>query len=154
MAYLTKEQYNYRRESAAQRMADNAEIETLTPEQHETLAYICKMRHELHCNPTGIFYTGGADYDRLVELVSDYTGTENNFMRIASEAGLPPLHIELYDEYDNDSAGEWDEDFKIDEAEQECIAYVERLNTTIETWLRAIDEEHGTNYAPTGALRV
>lgn len=154
MAYLSKEQYDYRRESAARRMAENAEIETLSEEQHEALAEICRMRHELHCNPESIFLTDSSDYTEYSRYVSNLDGDERNFSRIAEEAGLPVLNIELFDDYDNDRAGEWDEDYDYEVSLRATLDYVERLNTTIENWLRAIDEEHGTDYCPSGALRV
>ena len=55
MAYLDKDAYIAKRELAARRMAENAEIETLTPEQHEALEYLCTVRHNIHCNQDDLF---------------------------------------------------------------------------------------------------
>ena len=53
MAYLTKEQYDYRRNAAAVRAADNEQIAVehgMTEEQAELISNLCALRHELHTN--------------------------------------------------------------------------------------------------------
>ena len=53
MAYLKKEQYEYRERSAARRAADNEQIAVehgMTEEQAELIGQLCALRHELHTN--------------------------------------------------------------------------------------------------------
>ena len=168
MAYLTKEQYNYRRESAAQRMADNAEIETLTPEQHEILAELCALRHWLHSEvrPISFYYTSHSDYDTLTELTSDLTGEERNFAKIIEETGidfdLTNLRNIISDLSVMDTDGYTEELSEDDDERKEQIEEIiseygrlqENINTEIEKFLAQVDKEYGTNYCPTGALRI
>ncbi len=53
MAYLSKEQYEYRRESAAIRNARNERIAIengMSEQQAKLITEFCSLRHELHCN--------------------------------------------------------------------------------------------------------
>ena len=74
MAYLTKDAYENKREWAAPKMANNAEIKTLKPMQHETLSWLCQIRHELHTHQDGIFITGSADFYKFTGLIESSWG--------------------------------------------------------------------------------
>lgn len=53
MAYLNKEQYEYRREAAATRNLKNEQtaIENgMTENQADLISRLCSLRHEYHCN--------------------------------------------------------------------------------------------------------
>ena len=154
MAYLNKKQYDYRREKAAERMQKNAEINTLTEEQHELIANLCTARHELHSNKP---------------IIEDHQGLKNNLLKINDEirkVGLEPMNfIGFYsdgdyidideinelerDNEDNDKKQEW-----YDSNYERISSELEDLNTKIEKYLLEIDKKYGTNYCPTGLLRM
>ena len=53
MAYLNKQQYEYRRESAAARNLNNEDIAVqkgMTSDQASLISKLCAIRHEFHCN--------------------------------------------------------------------------------------------------------
>lgn len=53
MAYLNKEQYEYRREAAAARNVKNESIAVdngMTEQQADLISRLCSLRHELHCS--------------------------------------------------------------------------------------------------------
>lgn len=53
MAYLNKEQYEYRREAAAARNAKNESVAVengMTEQQADLISRLCSLRHELHCS--------------------------------------------------------------------------------------------------------
>lgn len=63
MAYLNKQQYGYRRESAAARNLNNEEIAVqngMTSDQAELISKLCAIRHDFHCNIDSIV-KGGDD---------------------------------------------------------------------------------------------
>lgn len=133
MAYLTKEQYAYRRESAAKKMMENATIaqeKGMTEEQTDILEELCSFRHDFHCN--------------MSKLVNDNTDTFEELLRIRKElvkSGLPKLDIGKFDEwYEKTYSRIYDE--------------LSELHKMIEDYLSSIDKKYGTNYCPTGALRI
>lgn len=161
MAYLNKDQYAYRRESAAQRNAKSAEIgmrNGMTEEQAEAIAHLCSARHEMHCNIDGLVSDGG--YSFIARRLQQTNEEIHN-------SGLPRLtclplydddciHIddmELLTSYDNPPDDE-------DEFQNWYATNYERiyeewsdLNDKIEDYLREIDEKFSTSFAPTGKLR-
>lgn len=53
MAYLTKEQYEYRRESAARRNIHSVAVAVehgMTEKEAELICELCSTRHEMLCN--------------------------------------------------------------------------------------------------------
>ena len=165
MARLSKDEYDRRCESAARRMADNAEINTLTEEQHEWLADLCKFRHELHCNQEALFVSGSGEF-------SNYWRRIRNLCQEAKAVGfkLPDYEDEFlpddsdFNEDELEYKGETypancdvdsDEyDYKRDAAFWTVTDFAGEVNTAIENMLRDVDKEHGTNYCPTGTHRV
>jgi hypothetical protein len=192
MAYLSKEQYAYRRESAARRMAANKDnCDTLTEEQHDALAYVCQARHELHDKYRAAYFTEYGDHDKWWGGVLDnpFTGEMGAINQALVDAGLPAIEgLSMPEDLPNDCYREYmtvaealeeagieypedlfDEDGDVDYSHEEAnrvmneLLYyhlsqvadaAEKINAKIERYLRGIDEEHGTNYEPTGALRV
>jgi hypothetical protein len=160
MAYLTKQQYERRNENAADRMAQNAAISSLSPEQHEALAELCSARHALHSNKK-TYITGNNNelVDKLI-LCNDRlkesslqtvpgipTGYKESFIDVDTiylleELGEAPEHGT--DEYDQWYENEY---YRISNE-------LEELNSTIEVYLLDIDKTHGTSYCPTGKTRV
>lgn len=97
MAYLNKEQYEYRREVAATRNLKNEQtaIENgMTENQADLISRLCSLRHEYHCNL--------AAYTKDSESREDI---RRNFARIEEEIskeGLPELDIvNTFDEVDD-----------------------------------------------------
>ena len=145
MAYLDKEAYERKNEYAAKRMIKNSMIETLTPEQHEVLANVCQMRHRMHTHQDALFISGSSDHTLFWSWI-DYKINE-----MLSEVGLPEM--KFYDAYVTDLTYEIDE-LTYDEGYEIMIEYAEKVNDTIENYLRKIDEKHETEYCPTGNGRI
>jgi len=159
MSYLTKDQYERRNENAAKRMQENAEIETLTEEQHEALSELCSTRHDLHS-------------DKRSVIVSD-DGTKKELVKINEqllELDMPTMSFIPTDQADYIDIDDIDELLTIDDdvpesgtdeyqnwynTNYERISNeLEELNKKIENYLAEIDEKFGTNYCPTGSLRI
>lgn len=163
MSYLTKEQYAYRRESAARCAADNEAIamEHGMPEkQAELISELCSMRHELHTNMDSVTKSD-ADIrikSRLVKLSSKIVA-----------AGLPQVpcipiaegdYIDIddidelleTDEWPESGTQEWQD--KYDDEYARIYGELEQLNKDIEAYLADIDKQYGTSWCPTGALRI
>jgi len=149
--------YERRAENAAIRMAKNAEVSSLTEEQHQALNELCSRRHAMHSN-----------------MDSCVTSRENGIMAnlektgvILAQAGIP-CHVLPSDESDYididdiDSLYEYDDVPEDDEERQEwytdnysrIMSELSELNEQIEKYLRSIDEQHGTSYCPTGEQRI
>ena len=173
MAYLSKEQYEARERYAERKMSKNAEIETLTKEQHDALAAICRIRHYVHSSdfPKKLFY---AEYpqdeelwgficgDRIDELIK-----ENNLPKWEWRGCDPcdygcdwcldwDMHNEVYfeNEADYEKRAEEIEDELRYKYLSELYDLVESWNKSIEAYLKEIDEQHGTEYCPTGRNRI
>lgn len=163
MAYLNKEQYEYRREAAATRNLKNEQtaIENgMTENQANLISRLCSLRHEYHCNL--------AAYTKDSESREDI---RRNFARIEEEIskdGLPELDIvNTFDEVDDmdglifyygedvpedhDSA-EFQEWYK--EEYSRIYDELSDVNDTIEKYLKKIDDKYKTSFCPTGTLRA
>lgn len=167
MAFLTKEQYDYRRKSAEARNLNNEEIAVnngMTEEQAELISELASIRHEMHCNIDSLVYDGS--YDRIGKNLA----LTNDKIK---ESGLPPVcglndvAEVLADDYayididdfnllyelklfpdDND-----ERDQKIEEEYERIYDEWSQLNNNIEKYLSEIDKKYGTHWCPTGALR-
>ena len=163
MAYLKKEQYEYRSKAAAQRNARNeatAIANGMTEEQADTISRLCSLRHELHTNMDKVT---NSDSDirikyRLVQLA-----------REMHELGLEPIEGIPYGECDYIDIDDIDDLYEIEDWPESCTQEwqdmydeeysriyeeLEGLNKNIENWLAQIDKKYGTTFAPTGALRI
>lgn len=163
MAYLNKEQYAYRRESAAKKMEENKTIAVsngLSEEQAETITELCSLRHELHTNMDRVATCDEMRIKaRLVKLA-----TKMNELGLSPIDGIPYGEGEYIDIDDIDLLYDMmvfediedpeERDLKIDEEKTRIIGELEELNTKIEKWLAEIDKQYGTKYCPTGALRI
>lgn len=167
MAFLTKEQYDYRRKSAEARNLNNEEIAVnngMTEEQAELISELASLRHEMHCNIDYLVNDGS--YDRIGKNLA----LTNDKIK---ESGLPPVcglndvTEVLADDYayididdfnllyelklfpdDND-----ERDQKINEEYERIYDEWSQLNNNIEKYLSEIDKKYGTHWCPTGALR-
>lgn len=157
MAIKTKEQYERSRENAARRMLDNKRIEILTDEQHEALAELCSVRHEMHNNMLSIAKCGG-DYLRNIILANiglQEAGIATmNFVPTDESDFIDIDNIDLLCELgeepdDSDERDEW-----VDNECSRIINELEELNSKIEKYLAGIDTKYGTNYCPTGDTRI
>lgn len=146
--------------------AKNAEIETLTAEQHELIQEICKFRHEVHCNIDSYFNAFSkhsatiSDGWVIVELFKeDFVFNLNELLK---KYNLPKFHTSFdfiscpddsWVETDRDDDEEaWQDEY--DGLQRECYQEFNKLNSDIEKWLSNIDNEHGTSYCPTGFARL
>ena len=160
MAQLNKEAYEGKREWAAKIMAANREKETLTEDQCDAIEELCSFRHELHCNQKALFHTGSSDYSQYWDNIG-YCGHESDINEALRKAGLPIIFnheedvLPTDDDVDSDEY-ETDDDYQeeYDELLREVLAFASGVNKEIENYLRAIDEEYGTEYAPSGATRL
>jgi len=164
MAYLDKEAYDRKADYAGRRMAENAKIETLTEEQHDVLSWLCSLRHEMHSNQEDFFFNESGNYGKFTDAVNDDRDVQSINGQL-NMAKLPKIKWtkDIYD-YDTESEvyeledhseyadDEWDE--LIDSKRREALRFAESVNADIEEYLRKIDEEHGTEYAPSGATRI
>lgn len=163
MAYLNKEQYAYRRESAARRNADNESVAVehgMTEAQAGLISDLCRLRHELHTNMDAV--TRSDAYLCIkAQLVAANTAIK--------ESGLTPVpciptgegdYIDIDDLYElqeiedwpDSGTDEWQE--KWDEEYHRIYDELEQLNSDIEKYLAEIDRQYGTAWCPSGALRI
>ena len=147
-----------RAENAAKRMLQNKEKKGfLTEDQHDALANLARVRHNLHSNLEALAH--GTDSGRDIER--DLIRANNRLY----EQGIPVEGIP-YDEADYFEIDNLDDErnFAHDngtelsaEDEDEIVANAlrewDKVNFRIEDYLRKIDEQNGTDYAPTGAQR-
>lgn len=153
MAYLTKEQYERRRENAAIRNAANSQkaIENgLTEAQAEAIERLCSVRHEFHSNLNNI--TQSDDYQRKRKLID-----ANKDIAAAGLAPMPFIPTSHDDYIDIDTIAELYEiygTFDYDEEYSRIYSELEALNQKIEAYLSGIDQQYGTAYCPTGLQRI
>jgi len=151
MAKLTQEQYQKRKENAIQRQEENKKIETLTEEQHDALAELCSIRHEVHSATKSMYYTESSTYSEL------WSRLEEIYDHI-KELKIGDLKLRPFEQFPCDNDRTYGIIDDTDEAEEKNIVeffdMMNDLNNEIEEFLRKIDKQHGTNYAPSGALRL
>ena len=167
MAYLNKEQYAYRRESAAERNISNmdkAMSAGMDEEQAEQIYELCSMRHDFHCNICRIAKDSECELnivDRLAELlesiIDNFGGIRTDDLCKAISLIEDTDYMNLIEEYADDVP---DHDNKetyaswYDRNLHAAMDNLERANTCIERFLRLVDKAYGTKFCPTGALRV
>lgn len=161
MAYLNKQQYEYRRESAAARNLNNEDIAVqkgMTSDQASLISKLCAIRHEFHCNIDRIVKS--AENDSMSDIVE--------IEKSINESGLPELDIvsRLLDIDDLDGlVYEYGEDVPEDHDSEEfqnwyddnyarIYSELEEVNKSIEKYLANIDNQYGTSWCPTGHLRI
>lgn len=162
MAHLTRQQYDRRRENAAQRAIDNeqaAQQNGMTAEQAELISRLSSLRHELHTNTDHVVKSD----EKRIKMSILYVNAD------IEESGLDPMDFvssskddyididtieEMYewDEVPEPGTDEWQEWY--DDNYQRIYDELETLNKNIEAYLAEIDNKYNTSYCPTGALRI
>lgn len=153
MAYHNKATYENKREWAAARMEKNKNIEcVLTEQQHDIIAWLCGIRHEIHTNMQSFFITGSCNFSCYWTLL------DNEINNRLNQVGLDRIHFSDRDFIPNDDdwdAEYWDGEYDTcDAAYEACHDFVSEQHKLIEGYLRDIDGIHGTHYCPTGATRI
>lgn len=162
MAYLTKEQYEYRREAAAARNAKNESIAVengMTEQQADLISRLCSLRHELHCNMDDIVKGNDVAQDireRFASLedkmeksgLSEF-GVSGRLADLDDMDGLMYYYGEgVPEDHDSEEFKEW-----YDEEYQRIYNELSNIHDSIEHCLKEIDEKYKTSFCPTGALR-
>lgn len=163
MAYFSKEIYERKAEYAINKQLDGVkdalEKGLLTEEQVEGLMRIAELRHRLHSmSELSIFNSGSQDSDTFADAI-DHTIAD-----IADEYDLPRFHTSInvvdipsdfdYFEVDDEGYGSLQEYIEDSGHFDELCEIKEKFNTEIEDYLKAIDNEYGTSFCPTGATRI
>jgi hypothetical protein len=167
MGFVNKDGYERKAAYAARKNLENAKIDTLTAEQHDTLAWLCSVRHKIHTNQESFFWAESGAFDELWKYIDEKI---NNTL---SACGLEPipfgssldvwtdsLIFELKDEFVEECGDQYELSEESDMATLLSagleIMYdkVGEYNKQIEAYLQNIDEKHGTRYAPTCATRL
>ena len=163
MAYYSKEIYERKQRYAERKMRQNAEVESLTEEQHDALATLCNFRHEFHSTNVSHFINSEATDDGLLKMIDDECG-ESEINVALEKAGLEPISfpssMDLPTDFDWFECMSEEEKSEYKDFSDFCNScadkwseYQEEVNTLIEEYLKKIDQEHGTNYCPTGIGR-
>ena len=158
MGHLNKYQYSYRNESASRRVIENSRNSALTDEQHEALSNLCKARHELHSNIDSCIINDCHGYKKELIVCNIAIGESG-----LSDMSFIPSDITDYIDIDDFQCLYEIETVPEDEMEKQnwyddnysrIYSELELLNSNIEKFLREIDVKYGTNYCPTGNLRI
>ncbi len=168
MGILPKEAYERKKAWAAKKMIKNAEITALTAEQHETLAWLCGLRHEIHCGWDSMWNVESGDYKRLWgrydEINNRLSGCGLKVIDSLPDRLFIPDNSD-FDYLSPDERESWSQKAEENDPDgyrlwmEESGVYftyldqMEQINNLIETYLASIDEKHGTDYCPSGATR-
>ena len=162
MAFLNKEQYEYRREAAAARNSKNESIAVengMAEQQADLISRLCSLRHELHCRMDDIVKGGDCAKDLRERFASLEDKMEKSglpeFGVSGSLADLDDMYGLIYyygedvpEDHDSDDFKEW-----YDEEYSRIYNELSNIHDSIEQYLKEIDEKYKTSYCPTGALR-
>lgn len=161
---------------------NNELITTLTEEQHEVIQHICAVRHEIHCSIDEMFNTSSSEYSLWQHLDNCNEHSLNGKLQKVGmptiEYGVDtddvPSDMDYFEFMSEDEKEEWENkaqqcnnnsnsSFKHtgfslwrekSEEYEEFTEIMEKINNQIEKYLAKIDEEHGTNYCPSGCQRL
>jgi hypothetical protein len=154
MAKISKEGYEAKERYAQKRMEENAKIETLTEEQHNVLSWLCKVRHIIHTNQKSFFVTESTISSEIYQYIDE----EINYKLESCKLPKIQWSVDSFDLVTDFDYYELNEEERTTEAYnkllEQCIDQLELINSDIEKYLKTIDNEHKTNYCPTGASRI
>lgn len=142
MARKSKEEYAMHTENAKGRQEEMKSITTLTEDQHDALAKVCSIRHELHTNQKSIYRSESSKFSELINYMDGEI--KNILLSVGLKNDLKWNVIDLPCDYDCEDA---------EQGLSDVYDFVAKVNKQIENYLRNIDAVHGTSYCPTGALR-
>lgn len=157
-----EEKYEAKRGYVEKIMRENAEIETLTEEQHYALEKLASIRHKIHTSWESMWNYESGDYltlwayidcginEMLVEADLPAIDFNHDSGDIPTNADYFDLTEEEQEEYGNDP-WTWREESG---AFDEFADFLADVNNKIENYLMEIDKKHGTHYAPTGSARL
>lgn len=163
MAYLNKEQYEYRKNSAAERNAHNEEIAIsngMTKEQADMFTRLCGLRHELHTN---IDNCAESSENGILAKIDE----QNEEIRLSGLDGVSFSadcgEVAMID--DIDGLMEYSDDIPKDhdskdydtwywENKNRIVSELLQANNEIEIYLGEIDKAYGTSFCPTGMSRI
>ena len=151
MAYFDK--YEAKANYVDKLMKENAEVETLTEDQHNALAELCRIRHQIHTSADSFFNDESASFNELWDYI--YSGTEQYgyIDKLLNNNNLPIINFSI-NIFDYCTTSDYsDLGFTYEEAMEQINELVEAVNAKIENYLMQIDNKHGTHYAPTGCAR-
>lgn len=163
MGKLTKEQYEYRARSAAERNFKNEETAKdngMSEEAAEALSELAAWRHKFHCDIERVVMSAGGEDWNMFEEVEDIESrlAENGLPRIAVSGiledmdSIDGLRYDYGDDVPDDDSDEWQDWY--DDNYSRIYDEAERVNLLVEDYLRKIDEQYGTSWCPTGSLRI
>lgn len=160
MAYLNQHQYDYRRESAARRAAENSDIgqqNGMTEREAEFITELCSLRHEMHSNIRSYIQSSADISDEMIKLrdsINDTSLPRLDYGRFNDSEFIDIDTIDLL--YEIDDVPEDDQERKewYTENYERIYSDWEELNDIIERYLAEIDNKYKTSFAPTGKLRV
>ena len=135
------------------KMAENAKVETLTDDQHEVLAWLCSVRHEMHTNPEHFFYSEWTKFGYFWDLISNEEGFSEINTRLLS-VGLDPIDFSFVSPDDASFDFLCDSEEEYEDGLAQTYEMVDKINKTIEDYLVGIDKKHGTSYCPSGLARL
>ena len=135
MAYYSKDVYERKAAYAARRMEENAQVPTLTDEQHDTLAYLCYIRHWIHSTDRmRLFNEESNEYSEMSRYL--YEIDEG----MLSMADLPALEtIDFF--YALPTSGEWD--LVMDDADRAAYVPVRVIVVAVTVPVVAVRENDG-----------
>jgi len=149
--------YEGKQRWAENRMAKNREIDTLTEEQHDVLADLCSVRHDIHSNKRSIIVSDESKrLQKLIEINEQIKDSGLDYMEFI------PTDTSDYIDIDSIYFLEETEDVPEDDSERQdwydsnyvrISGELEILNDKIEKYLIEIDKKYKTNYAPSGMSR-
>lgn len=147
MSYLDKRIYERKREFAANKKAKNAD--KVTAEQAEVLAELCAFRHKFHCNMDSIVQDHTQSFQRLIAI-----NIQLNRASLPIISGVPTDTTDYIDIDDIWTLQEMGTMNNYEDEYHRIHNELSALHEKIEIYLNKIDEQFGTNYAPSGASRI
>lgn len=151
---MTQEELQRRQEALERRMARNAQVTTLAPESHKVLETICSDRHLMHSHPDDILLNtnAGRKYRRgllgtiaALEAIQELS-TDGKLLTAVKEA-LQEIDI-IRKEYE--VADNIHKPIHL----KEFLEQQEKINVAVTKFLKKIDRQHHTHYAPCGKYRT
>ena len=154
MGLISKEGYEAKARYAQKRMEENAQIKTLSEEQHNVLSWLCKVRHIIHTNQKSFFVTESTISGEIYKYIDE----EINYKLESCKLPKIQWSVDGFDLVTDFDYYELDEEERTTETYNEllgqCIDQLELINSDIEKYLKTIDNEHKTSYCPTGVSRL
>jgi len=160
MAKLTKDQYDRRRENAAQSNIENEKIamkKGMNEHQAELISELCSLRHDMHSDKP-INNDDNNYKKKLVELNIEIKESGIKQMDFIPSGDVSEyIDIDTIDELyvmgevpeEDDKREKWRQT-EFDRISEELHG----LNNNIEEYLREIDNKYGTSFSPTGWQRI